>query len=850
MRSVLSSIPGRVSVVCLFLLFSALISAQEEAIPKQIQDWQQAAAKAIQQKDYDAAAQIYGQIIQAYPQTRYAIEALRETAAAHIKAGQIEAAKNRVETLKTQYADHPDLAESLYWIARHYGWNNRWDDAMQLHRYNIAVNLSSEKAMWSQVEIVYDHIRRKDWAGAQTAQAHLMTQFSQQPTLAKEIWQISRAYADAGRSDTAWDMCCSCAAAFPETEYGAVAQGEIVVTRIKQRDFSAADAEYERLLVNFGKTPMLSREIYRIAGTYAQVGQADKSFRLYSINSQQNGDHDFGRWSGVEVTLSLIRQKNMEAAQEAWQAFAARYAKEPTLSKELYIFAREFYNAGFREIGFQIHLFNAERHGGTDHGRWSSIETVFYYIDEGDQDKAAAACLDFFQRYAKHPDLPMEIRNILNRYAAKGSLSAAKSMCATALMQLADNPAKIWVQHGMVLALLDQQAMQELDNVFGRMLAEYSDHKDLSQVVMSLGRYCRDTFNDTGLAIGFYNRYLNSFGGQPGAIDVTIELIGLYIQAGAKDMAATRISQLLNQYAEHPSLADKLIRLGNECRKQDYQAAINLYETALSLTSNENEQLSAYTGIAQCSIRLGDETRAHEIINTLFADYLNQSRIDYSLYVIGEEYYFMGYERISQRSLSLEIRRLFSNAKVIWERIITQLPETDHAAHSLYSIGMIHYHLEEYEDAISYYVGLIQKWPHYYKTPDAVKWCGRSYNELYKRNGLNIKEVEDAQYFVDALASQGQAHLMPDLCYAIGELRCLDERWEGAIKYLELYLEASKGDVRKPEAFLMLAQSEEQTGYKSRAISNYKNYLDRISPVNDEQCWTDVINRLEKLSVH
>ena len=104
----------------------------------------------------------------------------------------------------------------------------------------------------------------------------------------------------------------------------------------------------------------------------------------------------------------------------------------------------------------------------------------------------------------------------------------------------------------------------------------------------------------------------------------------------------------------------------------------------------------------------------------LFSDFTNIPQIDYSLFVIGEEYYLMGVELINQQSQDIEMRLLFSKAIEIWERIIAQLPETSHAAHSFYSIGMIHYHFKEYADAIMQFIALIQEWPKYYKTPDAV----------------------------------------------------------------------------------------------------------------------------------
>lgn len=730
-----------VSVFMLILFFySAPVYAQEDALPQDVKAWQQAAAKAVQQEDYGTAVEIYGQIIQAYPQTRYAIEAYRETAAAYIKAGQFEAAKACTETLKTEYSNHPDNAESLYWIARHYGWNNHWEKAMQLHRYNVAVNPSYEKAMWSQVEIIYDHIRRKDWAGAQAAQAEMLTRFSEQPTLSKEIWQISRAYVNAGRPDTAMELCSYLANQFPETEYGAIAQGEIIVNAIRNKDFSVAETEYKRLLTNFGKTPMLPREIYRIAGVYAQVGQTDKSFQLYRINSELSGDHDFGRWSGVEVILMLIRQKNFPAAQEHLQAFVSRYADEPTLSKELYIFAREFDKNGYRDIGFQIHRYNAEQHANTDHGRWSGVETVFYYIDSGDQEQATTACLDFFRRYAAHPDLPKEIKNILTRYIDNNYLPAAKSMCETAMKQLSDNPAMIWVQHGLVLVCLDQQAMQNAYDTFEGMLINYENNEDLPQAIMSIGQYCRSMFNDTGLAIELYNRYLKIHGKQPGALDVAMELVGMYISMGAEDTAASRIPQLLGQHADNTALADMFIRLGHEYRKHNYQAAINLFKAGLALTSNDDQQLSAYTGISQCYARLGKYEKVREIVNLLLFEHGDNRDINHSMFVIGEEYYFIA-EEASAEEVQL-IEKSYLNAVSLWQKHLQELPHNNNGMFAYYT-GVALSRIGHDEDAMAYFQQVVERWPDFSKAWDAQLLVAQYIGRKSREGIISEKEAEE-----------------------------------------------------------------------------------------------------------
>jgi tetratricopeptide (TPR) repeat protein len=811
-----------------------------------VQDWQKAAQSAVQQKNHNAAVSIYAQIIQAYPQTQYAIEAHRETAALFIQTGRIQDAENRVQLLKTEFSTHPDAAESLYWVARHYEWNGWRDSAVQLHQYNASTYSSYEKGMWSQVEIVYDHIRRKDWAGAQTAYADLLTRFSQQPTLAKEIWQISRAYADAGRADTAWDLCRYCAAAFPETEFGAIAQGEIVVNRIKQGYFSAADAEYERLLVNFGQTPMLPRELYRIAGEYAKIGQIDtssvlhrynaqcfgdnvfglwsnvevvfnairqkdfasaqmeylaflmryaddpslpkeiynfgqefiksgnsgngislhkynadvfpnteygllsqgeviidcirnkdflaaeaecakmlinfekepmlarevyhiagvyakagqpeKALALYQYNSTLYGDHDFGRWSHVETVLALIRKKNFPEARETWKTFAARYEKEPTLSKELYMFGREFGDKGCRDLGFEVHRYNADHCGNTEHGRWSAVETAFYYIDQEDFDNASAACLDFIQRYPDHPDLGKELQNMLNRYVAKGHFAPAEAFGKLALETYPDNSKMIWIQGGLIQLYLDQIAENEAATAFEKLITAGTENPELYQVVKSLGRHCSEK-GDSGMALQLFNRFLSQHAESPDAFDIEIERINTYIDLAAAENAGTAIRDFLEKYPDMPGRTQIINGFANRCRDvKMHRKAIELYQTVLSQEPPADEKMEALGNMAKSAVHLEEVADAPDVsavIQLLMTDFKDAKRLGFHVYQIGEEYYFRGkaYTKGGQRD---KAAYYFNKAFNIWEKNLNDIPDVHHQCLAYYTIGLSYYYMGDY----------------------------------------------------------------------------------------------------------------------------------------------------------
>jgi tetratricopeptide (TPR) repeat protein len=832
MRSVNTFI-HRAVVGFIFCLFcgSPFLFAEDVKIPQQVQDWQKAAQDAIQQKNHDTARAIYARIIKTYPQTRYAIEAHRETAAVFIQAGRLQEAEAQIQHIKTEFSTHPDVAESLYWVGRHYGWTGQWDTAIQLHEYNVATYPSLEKSMWSQVEIIYTHIRRKDWDRAQAAYENMLTQFSKQPTLPKEIWQISREYANAGQANKALELCRYNAKTFHNTEYGVVSQSELVVDRIRNKDVSAAETEYARMLANSGnsstisqeiyriagvyaqignhnkaialhrynadtfhntehgllsqgemivdrirnkdaaaaeteyalmlanfeKEPMLAREIYHIAGVYAKAGQTDKSFRLYQYNSDRHGDHDFGRWSSVETVLARIRNKDFAAAEDAWKAFSTRYAKEPTLSKELYLFGQEFGKSGDRDRGLRVHQYNAAHCGSADHGRWSAVEAAFYYIDQGDHANAAPACMDFIQRYADHPDLSMEIRNIFNRYCINSSLSEAKALCETALAEFSENPSMIWMQQGLILVLLDQQLSPEAGEAYAKLLTNYAENTELAHVVTSLGQYCREKYNDSGMALEFYSRFLTECSTHPKAIDVELSRIIVYLDLGAKEMATGAVRSVIEKTSHRSDFLRFVNALANQCRdEKHYAQAIDLYQAVLEKKAdNIKEKLCAYAGMAKAQIHMkaiasgeggpkevtAQPVQPEAIVEMLITNYATMPEVDFHVFQIGEEYYFLAEQAVLKGDLQ-KAKDNVQRSLAIWEKSRNVLSDPLHQSHAAYYSAVACGYIGDYKKALYFYKEVVSRWPNYDQAWHAQYMIVDCAEKLAAKGEMNSAEYE------------------------------------------------------------------------------------------------------------
>lgn len=80
----------------------------------------------------------YQQIIQNYPDNQYADRArigfVKANVQSLIVSKEYEAAEQALDKLVEDFSEHPDLPESLYWIAERYNWSDRYEEAESVHQ--------------------------------------------------------------------------------------------------------------------------------------------------------------------------------------------------------------------------------------------------------------------------------------------------------------------------------------------------------------------------------------------------------------------------------------------------------------------------------------------------------------------------------------------------------------------------------------------------------------------------------------------------------------------------------------------------------------------------------------------
>jgi TolA-binding protein len=151
---------------------------------------------------WEKANSIYGQIRTGYPGTVAASRANLGLARAKVLsllvAEDYIASDKALDKLLVDFAGHPDLPETLYWIAEGYRWGGKYEKAKKLHQQIIQncpdSSYSSKAALGLARASTLSLIISRDYDKAEIVLDKLISDFSGHPDLPDTLYWIAKSY--------------------------------------------------------------------------------------------------------------------------------------------------------------------------------------------------------------------------------------------------------------------------------------------------------------------------------------------------------------------------------------------------------------------------------------------------------------------------------------------------------------------------------------------------------------------------------------------------------------------------------------------------------------------------------
>jgi TolA-binding protein len=361
-----------------------------------------------------------------------------------IESGKIANAQQKIEELKTHYAQDSQLPCALFWIGRKFEWSNKYDEAKDIYQQIIQNHPADSFAGRGRIGLgrleVLTLVVSKRFDEAQAALDRLSADFAANPDLPGSLYWIAERYRWADKDDKANYLYQQVAQNYPDNPYAATARLALarqeISSLIDLRKFSPAQEAVDKLTADFSGNSGLPEALYWIAREYEWESEYEEANRLHKqiLNqypaSKIAGEARLGI-ARTEADLLIIYGKTKEA-QAVVGKIKADFAGRPELADTLYEIAKVYDYVDSLSNAYDLQSEIAADYPQTQYSPKASIHearlAVFKLIDANDANAADAAVAQLEADFTGHEMLCDVLEKIAKRYDSAAFFTEAKAI--------------------------------------------------------------------------------------------------------------------------------------------------------------------------------------------------------------------------------------------------------------------------------------------------------------------------------------------------------------------------------------------------------------------------------------
>jgi len=204
----------------------------------------------------------------------------------------------------------------------------------------------AEHAVWAQADLIKSYLAQDNDASADAAVEKLLTNFNDNPLIARAVWDTGQYYRDLKKYEMANKLYQHVVKTSPESEHALWAQADLIKSYLALGDDPNAQAAVDKLLTEFAHNKLIARAIhdtaweYRKSGNYGRANELDK----YVID---NWPADMQvMWAKMDMAKTDILLGNDAAAEKTIDILIVDFNDNPELPRTILIIGEEYYKKG------------------------------------------------------------------------------------------------------------------------------------------------------------------------------------------------------------------------------------------------------------------------------------------------------------------------------------------------------------------------------------------------------------------------------------------------------------------------------------------------------------------------
>jgi len=605
-----------------------------------------------------------------------------------IDNGKYAEAQSQTDKLIADFGKNPDLPETLYWIARKYGYADRHADGEYIYQQIIQNYPASGFADRARLGLasagVQSLILSRDYNGAKAALNKLTADFGKNPDLPETLYWIARKYGYADRYADVEGIYRQIIQNYPESSFadrarlGLASAG--VHSLILSGDYKGAETAVDKLIADFGKNPDLPETLYWIERKYGyadRYADVEGIYRQIIQNYPESSLADMARLGLASAGVqSLILSGDYEGAKTAVDKLAADFGKNPDLPETLYWIARKY---GYAD-------------------RYAEEKDIYQQIIRG------------------HPE---------DRFADRARLDLAGVN---------------------VFSLLKAQDFAGAKAALNKMTADFSAHFDLPETLYWIAqKYGWLEKLDEEEAI--CRMILQKYPGSPYEEKVKLALASANVQSlilsGDYKGAKTAVDKLTADFGKNPDLPEMLYWIGERYEwSGKYEEAKNIHQQVISKFPESPFADKSRLGIGRADV-LSQINRkdAGKAVDKFMSDFSKNADLPRAVLMMGQQVYDQGLLREHQESWG-EAREYYEKAVMIWGKLADKMPASSLALTACYRAGNCYFQINKFEEARRCFEKIIENNSDNEFTYSAQLMIGRSYEGLKNTGAIDALEAD------------------------------------------------------------------------------------------------------------
>jgi len=306
----------------------------------------------------DKALAVHRHNIEQYPDDKFGMWSQVETIYVYLRDPNADEAivDAEVDKLLNDFAGQSTISREVRQVAKEFAKQGKFDNAVQLHEYNIETYPADANAVWSQADIfeLYvpdgNDVTVEDWAAADASVAKLLSRFAGNEELASAVRKVASIYNAKGRPDKAMELWTMNVEASPDSVDAMLSQMDIIYAVIDNNDVDDAtvDAEVEKLLTRFAKQPSLPQQVLDMGSRYRDKKDYDRAIHFYNLVNQKWPRTDFALWARVAIGKTHILRGDDAAVEVGIDEIIADFHEHPKMTDAMFQLGEEYHNKAFR----------------------------------------------------------------------------------------------------------------------------------------------------------------------------------------------------------------------------------------------------------------------------------------------------------------------------------------------------------------------------------------------------------------------------------------------------------------------------------------------------------------------